>query len=79
MATVLHRGELPCCGHYQGILHTGGGRFFTDDHRVPIASPHLLEMEIDTYLFWFVAKTALIPAFGKTVEPRNPFVPIRQA
>ena len=79
VATVLHRGELPSCGHYQGILHTGGGRFLTDDHTVPVACPHLPEMETDAYMFWLVAKSSLTSAFGKIVEPRNPFVPIRSS
>ena len=79
VATVLHRGDLPSCGHYQGILHTGGSRFLTDAHRIPVANPHLPEMEIDAYLFWIVAKSDLSPAFGKIVEPRNPFIPIRPA
>ena len=79
VATVLHRGELPSCGHYQGILHTGGGRFLTDDHTVPVACPHLPEMETDAYMFWLVATSSLTSAFGKIVEPRNPFVPMRSS
>ena len=72
VAIVLHRGQVPSSGHYQGILHTGGGRFLTDDNRVAVASPHLPEMEPDVYLFWLVAKQALTPAFGKLIEPSNP-------
>ena len=49
VAAALHRGQEPHCGHYQCILRTGGG-FLIDDDRLPIAVPHLQEMDQDVYL-----------------------------
>ena len=77
VAAVLHRGNEPHCGHYQCILRTGGGRFLTDDDRLPIAVPHLPEMDQDVYLVWLTQTSVLTDAYRRVVEKRsNPFVPL---
>ena len=76
VAAALHRGQEPHCGHYQCILRTGGSRFLTDDDRVPIAVPHLQEMEQDIYLVWLTRAADLTVAYRTVVERPNPFVPL---